>query len=295
LTLAHFIIYNVLSMSITYPTREGSASQHAAVRTAWLAGLVLGVADGFTYLLVPVVAVLLIGLGGALFSWKGPRLAAIGGFLSGFGLCWVALLTIGIADCSAANVYPGQGCRSENAVYFLATGCVILLVGALATRRAARSRTGSERQRGGGLGASVGFLGSLVIAAVLGAVDSIGGANPSVVGLGLAIVAAGTAGCWLVGPRAVAARSGIDWAKAIFLLGGWAVLIGSAVVVLELVLDSAARVTVQPLSELAAQAPLALVTWSLGVVVAGPYALPFTLVAAALWAWLMSRLRPADT
>ena len=297
MTLAHFFIYNMLEMSSTYPEHSSQAvvDWPRATGSAWLAGLVLGVADGFLYLLFPGVAVLFIGLAGVLFSWKGPRLAAIAGFMAGFGLCWVALLAIGIASCNAANG-SGEGCRSDNAGYFLATGAAVLLLGALATWRAARPADLTKPPKPGrGLGASVGFVGALGVVAIAAALDAISDENPILPTLAWPIVVAGAIGGWLVGPRAVVARSRSDWVRTIVALAAWAVAIGAAVIVIGVWFSSADNSGSPRPEYLMRSAPLMIVTWALGVLLAGPMTLPFTLAAAGLWAALMARLRPADS
>ena len=275
----------MLDMSSTY-------SEPARARAAWVAGFALGVADGYLYFLLPVVAVLLIGLLGLLMSWRGPRLALFGGSLAGFGLTWVVLLAVGVAGCGGGLDLPGNGCRSGNAGYFVATGAILLLFGAIATWRAARP--GRRRPASGGraLGAAVGFLGALGIVTLIALLDAARGRDPYVPYVGWPIVIAGTLGGWLVGPRAAVARSRLDWLRATLVLACWALVIGAAVTVIELVSGPAGIARYEPSSDVIAQAPLLVLTWIFGIVVAGPATLPFTFVAAAVWAALMARLRP---
>jgi hypothetical protein len=106
--------------------------------SAWLIGLFFGAID----------AVLLFELGfyGLLFTlafiglavWKGPRLPALSGLVTGVGLVWTLLLARVALDCAIESLTPGSGCDPPGIGPWIAGAAVILGIGAIATVVAAR-------------------------------------------------------------------------------------------------------------------------------------------------------------
>jgi hypothetical protein len=107
------------------------------MRTAWLAGLVVGAASGALSLLLPVFG---WAFGFAFFAGALVRhllLPSVGGFFLGGGTVWLALLLQADRRCDAFNG-PAQSCVSPDLLPWLVAGLLMLLVGAAATIVAAR-------------------------------------------------------------------------------------------------------------------------------------------------------------
>jgi hypothetical protein len=116
----HQVIKVVYSMS---DTPKPTPSRH----TAWVAGLVLGVALGFVGLEAPSIGLGLVVLAMVVLGLKAPRTAGIGGLAFGFGVLWVLVLARGLLYCSNGT---WQGCSSSPTTeVFLAIGAIILLIG----------------------------------------------------------------------------------------------------------------------------------------------------------------------
>jgi hypothetical protein len=98
-----------------------------ARRTARLAGLVLGIADGFLSLEIPVIGLLLVCLALVLLGLRAGRAAGLGGLAIGFGGTWVAALLNERFQCSTG---AWQGCTGGSLdVPYLVAGAVILAAG----------------------------------------------------------------------------------------------------------------------------------------------------------------------
>jgi hypothetical protein len=109
--------------------------------TAWVAGLVLGVAAGFVGLEAPTIGLGLVVLAIVLLGWRAPRTARIGGLAFGFGALWVVLLVRGLVYCSNGT---WQGCSwSPTVAGFVALGAIILLIGVVLS---AVALTGSSHE-----------------------------------------------------------------------------------------------------------------------------------------------------
>jgi hypothetical protein len=96
-------------------------------RSAWIAGLVVGVTAGFLTLEFPTLGWLLVVaflVGG--FVWRRPA-AATGGLLTGVGLAWVALLGRVALTCRATGVE--LGCQAPGIEDWLAVGVGLLGAG----------------------------------------------------------------------------------------------------------------------------------------------------------------------
>lgn len=99
-------------------------------RTSWIASLVVGVAGGFLALEFPTLGWLILVLFAIPAAIVGPRAAAIGGLLTGFGAIWLALLGRVAITCRAAD---GFGCQAPGIEPWLAVGAGVLAIGAALT------------------------------------------------------------------------------------------------------------------------------------------------------------------
>ncbi len=116
------------------------------IRRGWLAGLVVGMAGGLAALEIPPIGYLvLVGFGiGALVS--GPRLAAIGGLLTGLGGIWLAIVGRLVIQCPAE--LPNElGCHAPGMAPWLIDGGAMVAIGLLLTAtgwwRSRRARAAS--------------------------------------------------------------------------------------------------------------------------------------------------------
>lgn len=140
------------------------------------------------------------------------------------------------------------------------------------------------------LGLAVGFLVAAVIAVAgltTGIVRSTFTSDPP---FAVGTLAAGSIGGWIVGPAATRAHGRGGWLGVVAGLGLIAVLLGDLAVIGTAAMLTALAATTDPVTVLIS-IPLYAV---LGLIIVGPFALPFTVAAAAIWATAMSRLREWD-
>jgi hypothetical protein len=108
----------------------------------WLAGLLLGALTGLTTISFALGVLGLPILAGSLLLivWKGPRLAAGAGFLTGWGLVWAVLVIQSTLSCLTFERGPGRWCEPADVTPWLVAGTTMLaaglLVSAFAFRRA---------------------------------------------------------------------------------------------------------------------------------------------------------------
>lgn len=115
-----------------------SASGSSRRSTPWIAGLVLGVGDGFLALEVPTIGLLLFGIALVPLSRRGTRTSGLGGLAVGFGGAWVAVLEHARIECSSG---AWQGCTMGSLTDdFLLAGVAILAAGLALTAIAAFRR-----------------------------------------------------------------------------------------------------------------------------------------------------------
>jgi hypothetical protein len=114
-------------------------SAPAARRTAWLAGLALGVLDGFLGFEFPTLALVLVILAAVLLARQRPWRAGIGGLLIGAGSLWLVVLFRAVATCRAFDAVPNQGCVMPAMDGFLIAAGVVALVGLALTAASIRS------------------------------------------------------------------------------------------------------------------------------------------------------------
>jgi hypothetical protein len=119
-------------------------------RSAWIAGLTVGVGAGVLALTLPTVG---WGIGaafvvGALLS--SARVAALGGLAVGAGAAWLVLLGQSVAACREFDG-PGRECIEPDLTPWLMTSVASLVAGSVATLVAAarRGALGRRPEAGG--------------------------------------------------------------------------------------------------------------------------------------------------
>jgi hypothetical protein len=109
------------------------------VRSGWIAGFVVGVTAGFATLEIPTLGWLLVVVFAIPALIVGPRVAAIGGVLTGLGGVWLVLLGRVALTCQAAG--DELGCQAPGIEPWLAVGGAMLAAGiALTIVAGARAR-----------------------------------------------------------------------------------------------------------------------------------------------------------
>jgi hypothetical protein len=111
-------------------------------RSAWIAGLAVGAAGGFLALELPTVGYVLLLLFAFPAAIVGPRAAAIGGLLTGFGGVWLLLLGRVALECRAPD---GEiGCSAPGIEPWLAFGAAVIAIGIALTIVAVRARAAED-------------------------------------------------------------------------------------------------------------------------------------------------------
>ena len=111
------------------------------VRSGWTAGLAVGAASGFLALEFPPLGWLIVLTFAITAAIVGPRAAATGGLLTGFGGVWLVLFARVAVTCRATG--DEIGCHAPGIEQWLAAGATILTVGvALTVLARKRSRQG---------------------------------------------------------------------------------------------------------------------------------------------------------
>ena len=98
-------------------------------QAAWAIGLLLGALDGLLAAELPVMGLVLLGLGVALNARTPTRLAGIGGLLLGFGGLWFLVLWNAMVRCAAFDALPDQGCSMPSVTGFLVIAAVPMVAG----------------------------------------------------------------------------------------------------------------------------------------------------------------------
>jgi hypothetical protein len=138
------------------------------------------------------------------------------------------------------------------------------------------------------LGAAVGFGVGIGLSLAVGLFDSVSGEEPALPTLELPMLLAGTLGGWIIGPRAMRARTRRDWVGAVWRLACLAVLIGDVVVAYQI---SFHRPPGTPIVALSEQVGATFVLAALGLVFFGWLAIVCTSIAAGIWAGCMRSVR----
>jgi hypothetical protein len=100
-------------------------------RAGWIPGFVVGVAAGFATLEFPTLGWLLVIVFGILAAILGPRIAAIGGLLTGLGSIWLVLLGHVAISCQATG--NELGCHAPDITPWLIAGGAMLAGGVALT------------------------------------------------------------------------------------------------------------------------------------------------------------------
>ena len=106
--------------------------------SAWLIGLFFGAIDSILLFELGFVGVLFTLAFVGLVAWKGPRLPAASGLVTGLGLVWTILFAQVMARCAIENATPGSGCDAGDIGPWVAAVAGVLLLGIAATVVAAR-------------------------------------------------------------------------------------------------------------------------------------------------------------
>jgi hypothetical protein len=114
------------------------------VRRGWIAGVVVGVAGGLLALEIPTLGWLILVLFAVPAAIVGPRAAAIGGLVTGFGACWLVLLGRVAITCGATD--DELGCHAPGIEQWLAVSAGVLAIGLTLTAVSyVRARPRAER------------------------------------------------------------------------------------------------------------------------------------------------------
>lgn len=108
--------------------------------SGWLIGLFFGAIDAILLFELGFIGLLLTLAFLGLAAWKGPRLAAASGLVTGVGLVWTLLFANTIVSCAAANARPGEGCDVDGIGPWVGVAVGVLVLGALGTMIEVRRR-----------------------------------------------------------------------------------------------------------------------------------------------------------
>lgn len=86
-----------------------NADRRTTFTSPWLAGLVLGAVNGAAALSLGILILPLFIASVLLIAWKGPRLVAIIGFVTGAGLIWTTLFARLALTCGGPLDSGAQG------------------------------------------------------------------------------------------------------------------------------------------------------------------------------------------
>jgi len=116
---------------MTGSKNEAPRGKRSSPAGGWLAGLVLGAASGFLVAELGVLGTAFLAASIALIAWKGPRLLAIGGLLTGFGALWTVLFVRITATCGPDAFLPDEGCATEDLTQWIAGSGAAFVTGLL--------------------------------------------------------------------------------------------------------------------------------------------------------------------
>ena len=116
-------------------TRPGRSSSPGA---AWLSGVVLGAVGGIGSLTFGVLGLAFLAVAALLIAWKGPRLLAGAGLVTGAGLIWTVLFTRVQLTCGQGEIGPNGGCFTEDLTPWIAGSAAVFVAGLVASALALR-------------------------------------------------------------------------------------------------------------------------------------------------------------
>jgi hypothetical protein len=108
--------------------------------SGWLAGLLLGFVTGLVLLATGTIGLPFIAASVVLIAWKGPRLLAGAGLLTGLGLVWTVLFLRVALTCGPFNT-PSHTCDPGDIWAWVGGSALIFAVGLLASAIALRRTT----------------------------------------------------------------------------------------------------------------------------------------------------------
>jgi hypothetical protein len=100
--------------------------------------LFLGAIDSIMLLELGVIGMAFTLVCLALIAWKGPRLAATAGLVTGLGVIGTILFAMVAARCAVENATPGSGCDAGDIWTWIAVAVGVLALGVAGTVQAAR-------------------------------------------------------------------------------------------------------------------------------------------------------------
>ena len=106
--------------------------------SAWLIGLFLGAIAAVALIGFGVTGVVFTMLFVGLIAWKGPRLAATAGLVTGLGVVWAILFSNVLVQCAQEDATPGSSCDVPGIGVWVAASVGVLLLGVVGTLVAAR-------------------------------------------------------------------------------------------------------------------------------------------------------------
>jgi hypothetical protein len=115
-----------------------TTSTQTSPMSAWLIGLFFGAIDSILLFELGFVGLLFTLAFVGLVAWKGPRLPAAAGLVTGIGLVWTILFANVMSGCAAANLGSGAGCDLTGIGPWVAAAAGVLLIGVAGTVVAAR-------------------------------------------------------------------------------------------------------------------------------------------------------------
>lgn len=146
------------------------------------------------------------------------------------------------------------------------------------------TRAGRFQRGGRSIGAAAGF-GVCALCLVLDALfDSVASGNATLPTLARPVLVAGVVGGWLIGPRAMRARTQRDWVGAMWRLAAVAVVLGDLVVCTQIATSGTHATGEGEVIDVAELVSASLVLAVIGLVLLGWFALIVTSVAAGIWA-----------
>jgi hypothetical protein len=109
-------------------------------RRNWVAGLVVGVADGVLFWVIPALAIPLAALFVILAATRPSRLPALAGVALGVGAAALVVLARAVASCSRFDAGPGQECIQPDLTPWFAAGATVFVLGLVGSVVAWRGR-----------------------------------------------------------------------------------------------------------------------------------------------------------
>ena len=117
------------------------ARRSSGPASGWLAGVVLGVVGGISLVSLGVPGIGFLAVALVLIAWKGPRLLAGAGLVTGLGLIWTVLFARVQLTCGADALFADPSCFSDDLTPWIAGATGIFVTGLVASALALRRET----------------------------------------------------------------------------------------------------------------------------------------------------------